>query len=554
MSAVDFALVPVVDLRSNPAAAAAALHRAATEVGFFYVIGHDVPNSVIEAAYAASRAFFALPAAVKRSVQIDRRHRGFIEIGEAKMHEAAKPDLKESFIFGLELPESDPDVVAGKPLMGPNQWPERNLPELRPVLTAYYDAVGGLGQRILALMAIALDLPAAFFAERYRKPLARGSIIYYPPQPPDMSDPRYGVSAHTDYGCITLLSQDMNGGLEVRNRAGEWIAAPPRADAFIINIGDLLARWTNDRYASTPHRVVNRSGRARYSIALFYDPDVDTPIETLTSCQAVGASSATRRPPAAPISRNASMRRSPFAAGRLLRQKGLIVRCRRGGGEFDEPFAVGRSGQARIGADAAIGKAPAMLGGIEVGIAAMIAEKRCRERREGRHRRRLHDPRTNSHRHSDLARRCVQTLAIGVEAAAKFIHRRKFPPASQSQPHFLLAGASRRKRRVNIVEGRTHSGDIAAMAVEKIKMLKALPGERTDIVFDQRHKRARPHADGAGKMQVEWRHAESNGRAHQGAGTIAGSGGDGFRAYRIGRDQPVRSMLLDRAYRNHDTG
>jgi isopenicillin N synthase-like dioxygenase len=288
MSAVDFALVPIVDLRSHPTVAAEALHRAATEVGFFYVIGHDIPVTVIEAAYAASQAFFALPAAAKRSVQVDRRHRGFIEVGEAKMHEGAKPDLKESFIFGLELPESDPDVVAGKPLMGPNQWPDQHLAELRPVLTAYYDAIGGLGQRILALMAVALQLPAGFFAERYRKPLARGSIIYYPPQPPDMADPRYGVSAHTDYGCITILSQDMTGGLEVRNRAGEWIAAPPRPDGFIVNIGDLMARWTNDRYASTPHRVVNRSGRARYSIAVFYDPDVDTPIKTLASCQAPG--------------------------------------------------------------------------------------------------------------------------------------------------------------------------------------------------------------------------------------------------------------------------
>jgi isopenicillin N synthase-like dioxygenase len=295
MAAVDFASVPVVDLRSNPAASADALHRAATEVGFFYVIGHDVSNTVIEAAYAASEAFFALPAAAKRSVQIDRRHRGFIEIGEAKMYDAAKPDLKESFIFGLELPESDPDVVAGKPLMGPNRWPDRHLPELRPVLTTYYDAVCGLGRRILALMEVALELPAGFFAARYRKPLARGSVIYYPPQPPSVSDPRYGVSAHTDYGCITILSQDMTGGLEVRNRAGEWIAAPPRPDGFIINIGDLLARWTNDRYASTPHRVVNRSGRARYSIALFYDPDVDTPIETLASCRAQGVPS--RYPP-----------------------------------------------------------------------------------------------------------------------------------------------------------------------------------------------------------------------------------------------------------------
>ncbi|MBI3513730.1 MAG: isopenicillin N synthase family oxygenase [Proteobacteria bacterium] len=288
MPAADFSAVPVIDLRSSPAATAAAIHQAATEVGFFYVTGHGVPDGVIADAYAQSAAFFALPAAAKLSVRIDRRHRGFIEIGEAKMYEAAQPDLKESFIFGLELPESDPDVVAGKPLMGPNRWPDRDLPALRPALTAYFEAVGALGQRVLARMAVALGLAEDFFAARYRKPLARGSIIYYPPQPPTAADARYGVSAHSDYGCITLLSQDATGGLEVRNRAGDWIAAPPRPDCFVVNIGDLLARWTNDRYASTPHRVVNRSGRARYSIALFYDPDVDTPIETLAGCLTPG--------------------------------------------------------------------------------------------------------------------------------------------------------------------------------------------------------------------------------------------------------------------------
>jgi isopenicillin N synthase-like dioxygenase len=141
---------------------------------------------------------------------------------------------------------------------------------------------------VLRAVAMSLGLPAGFFAERYRKPLARGSLIYYPPQPPDLGRDQFGVSAHTDYGCITFVCQDDSGGLQVRNRAGEWIAAPPLAGTLVVNIGDLLARWTNDLFRSTPHRVVNTSGRARYSLAVFYDPDFDAEVSAIASCVAPG--------------------------------------------------------------------------------------------------------------------------------------------------------------------------------------------------------------------------------------------------------------------------
>jgi isopenicillin N synthase-like dioxygenase len=288
---VEFTEIPVIDLSAGLSTVAAAIRRAATEVGFFYVSGHGVPADVIEAAYAVSRLFFARPEAEKQRVRINARHRGFLKVGEAKMYESARPDLKESFIFGLDLPESDPDVRAGKKLMGPNVWPE-DLPEMKAALDRYYAAIDGVGRTLLRAIALSLELPDAFFVERYRKPLARGSIIYYPPQPPDLGASQFGVSAHTDYGCLTILSQDSNGGLQVRNRAGEWIAAPPIPGTFVINIGDLLARWTNDVFTSTPHRVINASGRPRYSIAVFFDPDYDTPIEALPACVKPGTAPA----------------------------------------------------------------------------------------------------------------------------------------------------------------------------------------------------------------------------------------------------------------------
>jgi isopenicillin N synthase-like dioxygenase len=267
---------------------AAAIRQAAIEVGFFYIADHGVPADLIAATHAMSRRFFALPLAEKRRAEINHRHRGFLKIGEAVMHGAKRPDLKESFIFGLDLPETDPDVRAGKQLMGPNIWPPA-LPEMPGALDAYYAAVIGCGEQLLRALAVALDQKEGFFLEKFRKPLARGSIIYYPPQPPDLGDAQFGVSPHSDYGCLTLLWQDDSGGLQVRAKDGSWIMAPPIADTFVVNIGDLLARWTNDLFASTEHRVINRSGRERYSIAVFYDPHFDTAIEVLDTCVPAGA-------------------------------------------------------------------------------------------------------------------------------------------------------------------------------------------------------------------------------------------------------------------------
>jgi isopenicillin N synthase-like dioxygenase len=145
------------------------------------------------------------------------------------------------------------------------------------------------GRQLLRGLAVSLGKPETFFLAKFEKPLARGSVIYYPPQPPDQGDAQFGVSPHSDYGCLTLLWQDDNGGLQVRAKDGGWIEAPPLPGTLVVNIGDLLARWTNDLFASTQHRVINRSGRERYSIALFYDPHVDTVIEVLDTCCPAGA-------------------------------------------------------------------------------------------------------------------------------------------------------------------------------------------------------------------------------------------------------------------------
>lgn len=269
---------PIIDFAGVAQGDAPALGRAArqiadacTRTGFFYVVNHGLPEDVIAGAVNAAKKFFAQPDDVKqRSNAVD--HRGYIGIGDAFMKNAARSDWKESFVVGLELPASDPDVVAGEALRGPNVWPQA-LPEFRAALTAYYAAAGRCGANLLSAFAVSLGQAPDFFASLYTKPLQRMNVIHYPPHPDGAPSDQFGGAARTDYGCVTLWWQDDNGGLEIQTRDGDWIAAPPLAGALVINVGDLLQRWSGGRYVSNAHRVTNRSGRDRYSIATFYDPN-----------------------------------------------------------------------------------------------------------------------------------------------------------------------------------------------------------------------------------------------------------------------------------------
>jgi isopenicillin N synthase-like dioxygenase len=272
--------LPIVDMTGVRAGdnaairrAAAEIHRAFTTMGFLYIANHGLAEATIAEAHREAQGFFRQPVEKKREVAINKRHRGFNALGDALMYEATKPDYKEFYTTGLELGEDDPDVVAGEPLRGPNNWPA-DRPGLKAAMTAYYNEIGRCGADLLTCVAVSLGLAPDFFASRYRKRLQRTQIIYYPPHPAAATPDQFGLAPHTDFGCITLLWQDANGGLEVLERSsGAWIAARPIAGTLVVNVGDLLARWTNDRYASTPHRVINRSGRERFSIATFYDPD-----------------------------------------------------------------------------------------------------------------------------------------------------------------------------------------------------------------------------------------------------------------------------------------
>lgn len=278
--------LPIVDMsgvrdgdRAAMERAARQIHQAFTTVGFLYISNHGLPEAVITETVREAQGFFRQPTEKKREVAINKRHRGFNALGDALMYEASKPDYKEFYTIGLELAEDDPDVVAGEPLLGPNNWPA-DRPGLRHAMSRYYEEIGRCGADLLSCVAISLGLEQDFFREKYRKRLQRTQLIYYPPHPAGAPADQFGLAPHTDFGCITLLWQDQNGGLEVLERQSKaWIAATPVPGTLVVNVGDLLARWTNDRYASTPHRVINASGRERFSIATFYDPDFKADVD-----------------------------------------------------------------------------------------------------------------------------------------------------------------------------------------------------------------------------------------------------------------------------------
>lgn len=289
MSAVAVPVIDISGLRSpdpaDGADVAEALGRACEDVGFLSVVGHGVPEPVIDGAFAAARRFFASPPEVKRFASLTDGvlNRGYDGIGSQQLDPTSPaPDVKEVFDIGLDLPWDHPLVVAGTPMHGPNSWPD--LDGFREPVEAFYAACRALTERLLAGMALSLGLEEGAFAPFHRTPIATMRLLRYPPALPDQLDGQLGAGAHTDWGAITVLSQDDAGGLEVQLADGCWVPVPPRRDAFVVNVGDLLARWTNDRYRSTRHRVVNPVDRERYSAVFFMDLDHYARIEVLPSC------------------------------------------------------------------------------------------------------------------------------------------------------------------------------------------------------------------------------------------------------------------------------
>lgn len=276
--------LPVIDVAPLLAGADAArvadeIGRACRDLGFFYATGHGVRADTLAQLDTASRRFFALPEARKMEIAMargGRAWRGYFPVGGELT--SGKPDRKQGLYFGEELSADDPRVAAGLPLHGANLFPE-DVPELKPAVLAFMDEATRAAHAIMEGVALSLGLDAQYFRRTYTaRPTLLFRVFEYPAS--DEREDDWGVGEHTDYGLLTLLAQDQNGGLQVKTQQG-WIEAPPIPDTLVCNIGDMLDRLTGGLYRSTPHRVRNVSGKSRLSFPFFFDPGWDAQIVPL---------------------------------------------------------------------------------------------------------------------------------------------------------------------------------------------------------------------------------------------------------------------------------
>ncbi len=254
---------------------------AARGPGFLVVKNHGVDPELITAMFAKADEFFALPSVEKAKISIDKspHNRGYAGTGSESLDEkSGQMDQKEAFNMALDLPADDPRVIAKEPYRGTNMWPD--VAGFKETFTAYFDQVLNLGLNLHRAIALDLNLEEDYFAQHFVDSMSTLRVLRYPPainpQPGEI-----GAGAHTDYGSITLLMSDGTAGLQVKPRdSADWIDVPAVDGAFIVNIGDLLMRWTNDIYVSNPHRVL-RPVKERRSIAFFMDPSPSALVEAL---------------------------------------------------------------------------------------------------------------------------------------------------------------------------------------------------------------------------------------------------------------------------------
>ena len=266
-------------------------------LGFFVISGHGVPAPLIDAAFAQSTAFFDRPLAEKMGIKstVQGSPRGYLDFGLETLALTTgvrtPPDLKEGFGMGPLRVEREQAVLDRIGVTyTPNVWPQ-DAPDFRDTLTRYYQEMERLMDVLMELFAIGMDLPPRYFVDRFTNHNSTFRVNHYPAQAESPEPNQLRAGAHTDYGALTLLlGQDRLGGLQVRTPNGGWIDARTNPHSFVVNIGDLMMRWSNDTWLSNQHRVVNpppgSGGSARrLSFAFFCNPNDDLVVECLPTCQ-----------------------------------------------------------------------------------------------------------------------------------------------------------------------------------------------------------------------------------------------------------------------------
>ncbi len=281
----SFDKIPVIDIAplldgSDKQKVAKEIRWALSNAGFMYVKNHGIAKDFVDQVFDVTRRFFDLPMEEKMKLHVsnsDVALRGYIEPFGENTDPTKTKDLKECFDIGPER------AALEGPFFGPNQWPAI-LPEFQELVYGYHQKMVALSGQLLQGIAISLDLPETHFESFMRDPISIQRLLHYPPQIGQIDEKIIGIGAHTDYGNLTILAQDDVGGLQVMNREGNWVEGSPIPGTFVINIGDLIQRLTNDVYLANMHRVINTSGRERYSIPFFIDADYDAMFSPLTSC------------------------------------------------------------------------------------------------------------------------------------------------------------------------------------------------------------------------------------------------------------------------------
>ena len=283
--------IPVIDLAAYRAGQPGAVERlgrelqhALEDVGFYFVVNHGVPDHLIAGAFAAARQFHDQPEEAKLALRLNQHNIGYLPFKSSvtrhsQLNANNKPNLVEAFFTKRELA---PDVPV-EPFRAPNRWPE-GLPGFKEAVLAYQDAMEGLGKSLLPLYATALGLAPDWFDAAFQEPTYTLRLAHYPRQDV-IEDNEFGLAPHSDTSFMTLLAQNDIPGLAIRLPNGKWIDAPSLPGSILVNGGDLLRRWTNDRFLATPHRVINRSGQERYAVPFFMDCSYHWRMSCIPTCQ-----------------------------------------------------------------------------------------------------------------------------------------------------------------------------------------------------------------------------------------------------------------------------
>jgi isopenicillin N synthase-like dioxygenase len=288
------AAIPVIDLGPYCAGAPGALAATATvlrsaleDIGFFLIINHGVAPALLDQTFAEARRFHAQPLDAKMALRMNEHNNGYMAMGRYAVWTSGvnandKPDLNEAFFLKRERRPDDPLRRSGRRFVGPNRWPH-DLPGFRDTVLAYTDTVDALSRRLLPVCAVALDLPPDYFDAAFAESQFSFRLSHYPPVQAEAN--QFGIAPHTDANFLTFLAQTDIPGLQVRLPSGDWLDVPYIPGSFAVNSGDMMYRWTNGRFKSTPHRALPPVGRHRYAIPFFLGPHIDTVIACLPTCQ-----------------------------------------------------------------------------------------------------------------------------------------------------------------------------------------------------------------------------------------------------------------------------